>query len=169
LGGFLVILLNSKKYYIDSGGENMSNFLVAILINPFLTSIAFDVGRANDAKSMIQKAAAFIKANGKEKAVAEFNNPQGKFIDRDLYILAVDFKGIILANGANAKRVGQNMHELKDANGKLLFQEFIETAKTKGSGWVDYKWFNSETKKVEDKSTYIQKMDDYFIGCELRK
>ena len=147
----------------------MSNFLVAILINPFLTSIAFDVGTANDAKSMIQKAAAFIKANGKEKAIAEFNNPQGKFIDRDLYILAVDFKGIILANGANAKRVGQNMLGLKDANGKLLFPEFIETAKTKGSGWVDYKWVNPETKKVEDKSTYIQKTDDFFIGCELRK
>ena len=118
---------------------------------------------------MIQKAAAFIKANGKEKAIAEFNNPQGKFIDRDLYILAVDFKGIILANGANAKRVGQNMHELKDANGKLLFPEFFETVKTKGSGWVDYKWVNPETKKVEDKSTYIQKTDDFFIGCELRK
>jgi cytochrome c len=32
---------------------------------------------------------------------------------------------------------------------------------------VDYKWVNPETKKVEDKSTYIQKTDDFFIGCEL--
>jgi len=33
----------------------MSNVLVAVLINPFMTSIAFDVSTANDAKSMIQK------------------------------------------------------------------------------------------------------------------
>jgi len=144
----------------------MRKVLAVILINPFLTSITFDVGTANDAKSMIQKAAAFIKANGKEKAIAEFNNPHGKFIDRDLYIFVVDLKGIILADSANAKRVGQNMLGLKDANGKLLFPEI---AKTERIGWVDYKWVNPETKKIEDKSTYIQKMDDYFIGCGIRK
>ena len=144
----------------------MRKVLAVILINPFLTSITFDVGTANDAKSMIQKAAAFIKANGKEKAIAEFNNPHGKFIDRDLYIFVVDLKGIILADSANAKRVGQNMLGLKDANGKLLFPEI---AKTERIGWVDYKWVNPETKMIEDKSTYIQKMDDYFIGCGIRK
>jgi cytochrome c len=42
-------------------------------------------------------------------------------------------------------------------------------AKTKGTGWVDYKWVNPVSKKIEPKSTYIQKGDEYFLGCGIYK
>jgi methyl-accepting chemotaxis protein len=60
--------------------------------------------------------------------MAEFNNPSGKFINKDLYIFVVDFNGITLANGGNAKLAGKNMSGLQDANGKFFIKDMIQLA-----------------------------------------
>jgi signal transduction histidine kinase len=147
----------------------MKKMFGVILISLLWVNFAFAGGTANEAKGLVEKAAAYVKAEGKEKAFAEFSNPSGKFVDRDLYIFTVDFNGLTLAHGGNAKLVGKNMLELKDADGEFFIKKFIELAKTKGTGWVDYKWVNPVTKKIEPKSTYIQKMDEYFLGCGIYK
>jgi len=147
----------------------MKKLFVVILATLFLASPAFAGGTADEAKSLVDKAASYVKTNGKDKAFAEFTNQKGQFVDRDLYIFAVDFKGLTLAHGGNAKLVGRDMFGLKDADDKLFIQNFIEVAKTKGSGWVDYKWANPVTKKIEKKSTYVCKVDDYFLGCGIYK
>jgi signal transduction histidine kinase len=47
----------------------------------------------------------------------------------------------------------------------------IDTAKSKGSGWVDYMWTNPQTKKVEPKSTYVVKVPEFegLIGVGIYK
>jgi cytochrome c len=147
----------------------MKKLLIAILVNFLLVSFAFAGGTAKEAKTLVEKGVAYIKANGKDKAFAEFTDTKGKFIDRDLYIFVVDFKGLTLAHGGNPKLVGKDMSELKDSDGKFFIKEFIELAKTKGSGWVDYKWQNPVTKNIEPKTTYIQRCEDYFLGCGIYK
>ncbi len=59
---------------------------------------------------------------------------------------------------------------LQDADGKFFIQEMIESAK-KGGGWVDYKWTNPETKRIQDKSTLIKPLPgiDAFLGCGIYK
>ncbi len=147
----------------------MKKLFIVILVNLFLVGVAFAGGTADEAKALMEKAVTFVKANGKDKAFTEFTNQKGKFIDRDLYIFAVDFKGLTLAHGGNAKLVGKDMYGLKDADDTLFIQKFIEVAKAKGSGWVDYKWSNPLTKKIENKSTYVHKIDEYFLGCGIYK
>jgi cytochrome c len=147
----------------------MKKLLIVILVNFLLVSFAFAGGTAKEAQTLVEKGVAYIKANGKEKAFAEFTDTKGKFIDRDLYIFVVDFKGLTLAHGGNPKLVGKDMSELKDSDGKFFIKAFIELAKTKGSGWVDYKWQNPVTKNIEPKSTYIQRYEDYFLGCGIYK
>lgn len=122
---------------------------------------------AEEAKAFAEKAAAFFKANGKDKAVAEFNNPNGQFKKGDLYVFAQDFNGIMLANGGNPKLAGQNHLELKDPTGKLFVKEMIEIAKSKGGGWVNYSWTNPATKKVQPKKTWVQRVEgtDIYVGC----
>jgi cytochrome c len=141
--------------------------LFAVMVQ--LPVYAGDTGTKEEAMAMVKKATEYIKANGKEKAFAEFTNKKEQFVDRDLYIFVVDFKGLTLAHGGNEKLVGKDMFGLKDADDKLFIQNFIEVAKTKGSGWVDYKWANPVTKKIENKSTYVFKVDDYFLGCGIYK
>ena len=122
-----------------------------------------------EAKALIEKGVAFYKANGKDKAFAEFSNPKGQFTKGDLYIFVIDTKGMTMAHGGNAKLVGKDMSELKDADGKFFMKEIIKTANEKGKGWVDYKWTNPVTKKVDDKTTYVEKVDGYVFGCGIYK
>jgi len=130
---------------------------------------AGDKGSANEAVALVKKAVDYMKANGKEKALAEFNNPKGQFIDRDLYIFVFDMNGKTLAHGTNPKLLDKNLIELKDADGKYFMKEFIEVANTKGKGWIDYKWTNPMTKALEPKSTYIEKAGDVIVGCGIYK
>lgn len=132
-------------------------------------AFAADNGTAAEAIAMVKKAAEYMKTNGKEKAFAEFGNPKGAFKDRDLYIMVYDMKGVNVAHGANPKLIGKNLIDLKDANGTPIIKSFIETANTKGKGWIDYKWPNPVSKAIESKSTYIEKHDDVLIGAGIYK
>ncbi len=145
----------------------MKRLVTAILVSFLQVSFAFGGGTAKEAKDLVEKGVSYIEAHGKEKAFSEFTDLKGKFIDRDLYIFVVDFKGLTLAHGGNSKLVGKDMSELKDSDGRFFIKEFVELAKTKGSGWVDYKWQNPVTKNIEPKSTYIQRHGDYFLGCGI--
>jgi cytochrome c len=126
-------------------------------------------GSADEAMALAKKAVKYYKANGREKALAEFSKPNGEFVDRDLYITATGTDGVTVAHGANAKLVGKNLMELKDVDGKAFIKSFVEVANTKGSGWVDYKWPNPVTKVIEQKSTYVEKVDNLVITCGIYK
>ena len=131
-------------------------------------AMAGDKGTTEEAIAMVKKAVAFVKANGKDKAFAEFSNAKGQFIDRDLYIMVYDMDGNNKAHGANPKLIGKNLLEIKDADGKFIVKGLIEMA-NKGKGWFDYKWPNGVTKAVEAKSTYVEKVDDVLIGVGIYK
>lgn len=126
---------------------------------------------AAEATALVKKAVAYIKANGKDKAFAEFSNPKGQFVDRSLYIFVYDLKGTSMAigNGNAGKMVGKNLLDMRDAEGTYLIQGLIEVAKTKGSGWFDYKWPNPVSKAIEGKSSYVEKIDDLVVGCGIYK
>lgn len=108
--------------------------------------------------SMIEKVQGYWKANGKEKTLAEINNPKGQFVKGELYVYAMDFNGVMLAHGANQKLVGKDLIDLKDPNGLFLSKVMIEAAK-KGGTWVDYTWVNPATKKVQPKTSFCKKID----------
>ena len=131
--------------------------------------LAADHGTAAEATAMVKKAIEYIKANGKDKAYAEINNPKGMFHDRDLYVFVYDMKGVTQAHGANPKMLGKNLMELKDADGVLIVKSFLDIANTKGKGWVDYKWPNPVSKALEAKSTYVEKYDDVVVGSGIYK
>jgi cytochrome c len=133
------------------------------------SAFANERGTPDEAVALVKKAIGYIKTNGKEKAFAEFSNPNGQFKDRDLYIMVYDMNGNNKAHGANAKLIGKNLGEIKDADGKFIVKSFIETASGKGKGWVDYKWPNPVSNSVEPKSTYVEKFDDILIGCGIYK
>ena len=133
------------------------------------TGVVWASASANEAMTLVDKAIAYYKANGREKAFTEFNNPKGPFVKGELYIFIWDLTGKVLAHGANEKLIGKDVSQLKDVDGKLFVQEGVELAKAKGSGWVDYKWTNPTTKKVEAKSTFVKKVEDIIFCCGIYK
>ncbi|AKJ30575.1 cache domain-containing protein [Caldimonas brevitalea] len=131
---------------------------------------ANEKGSADEAMAMTKKAVAFYKANGAEKAFAEFNKPDGQFRDRDLYIFVYDKAGTVLSIGSNPKLIGKNLIDMKDVDGKPIIKGFVDLAfGPAGKGWVDYKWPNPVSKAVEPKSSYIERAGDVLIGCGIYK
>jgi signal transduction histidine kinase len=130
---------------------------------------AQDRGSAVEAKALLDKAVAYYKANGQPKAFAAYNDPKGAFVSKDLYIFALDMDGKILAHGANAALIGRDMMGAKDADGKLFMKEMVGVAKEKGKGSIDYKWESPKTKAVEQKSSFVEKVDGVVLGCGFYK
>ncbi|RPI73627.1 MAG: histidine kinase [Desulfobacteraceae bacterium] len=150
----------------------MKKLLLVVFIGLFLVGYVLAAGgTADEAKAMVQKAVAFIKANGNEKAFAEFNNNKGQFVDRDLYIWVADLKDSAkcLAHGANSKLIGQSLIDFKDTDGKLFIKEIVDLANSKGSGWIDYKWTNPTTKNIDRKSVYFEKLNTLVVVCGFYK
>lgn len=126
---------------------------------------ATEKGSKEEAVSMVKKAVAMVKTQGREKTFAAIADPANNtFHDRDLYIYIYDFNGVALAHGNNPKMVGKPLIGLKDNEGRPLIKEMISIAKTRGSGWVEFKWPNPVTKEVEAKSGYVERVDDFLIG-----
>ena len=132
-----------------------------------LTLPVWSAGAPEEAKALVAQALAFYKANGKEKALAAFSKRKGRFVKGDLYIFAYDLNGRIIAHGGDPKLVGQDFIDIRDPDGKYFAREFIKIGPE--GGWVDYKWMNYKTNKIEVKTSYLKRIDDVIVGCGAYK
>jgi signal transduction histidine kinase len=126
---------------------------------------ATENGTTDEAVAMVKRVEAMFAKDGADatfKAVSD--KSVAAFHDRDLYPFVYDMKGTCVAHGARPALIGKNLIDLKDQDGKYLIQEMVAIANESGSGWVDYKWPNPLTNKIEDKTSYVEKMGDYFVG-----
>jgi len=133
------------------------------------TADAGPQGTQDEAKVLVEKAITAIKAEGKDKAFAAFNSPTGGFVDRDLYVFVYDLEGTVISHGGNNALIGKSLVNLKDADGKTFVQDFVRVAKGPGEGWVDYKWVNPTTKKVESKTSFIKRHGEMLVGVGVYK
>lgn len=143
-----------------------SLFLVLAALMLFVAPVsAAEFGSKAEAVAMVGRVQSMFKAKGAEatfKAVSDKSTAE--FHDRDLYPFVYDMAGVNVAHGARPALIGKNLIGLKDQDGKFLVREMLEIAKYKGSGWFDYKWPNPINNKIEDKSSYVEKMGDYWVG-----
>lgn len=121
---------------------------------------AAEQGSLDEAKAMSEKAAALLKADGKDKAFPIFNK-DAQFRDRDLYVFVIDNAGVTVSHGANAALIGKNLMEVRDPTGKQFVKEMVGI---KDKGWVDYSWQNPTTKAVEPKRSYVIRVGDVVVG-----
>jgi signal transduction histidine kinase len=137
----------------------------ALLLPASLLPAAALAGSTDEAKAMVKRAVAFLKYQGKAKALAEIGKAKGQFDKGELYAFAYDFQGVMLAHPKNPELVGKNLLDQPDSEGKLFRKEIVEKAKAKGWGWTDYKYLNPETKEMEYKTTYCQAVGDVIVCC----
>jgi cytochrome c len=131
---------------------------------------ASEFGTRDEAVAMVKRVQEEFKKDGAEATFKAVSDKSVKaFHDRDLYPFIYDMSGKCVAHGARPALIGKNLIDLKDQDGKFLIREMVAIAKGPGSGWVDYKWPNPLTNKIEDKSSYIAKMGDYFVGVGIYK
>lgn len=112
----------------------------------------------------VQSAADYIKKNGMDKAIEEFNKKEGAFTKGDSYIFVLNYNGILLADPNNPDLVNKNEYKLHNADGEPLVQDHIALAK-KGGGWIQYRWKEPITHAIGCKKSYIMPIgNDVLIG-----
>ncbi|MFZ6680553.1 cache domain-containing protein [Undibacterium sp. Tian12W] len=122
-----------------------------------------------DAIAMVEKGLAYMQKNGKDALVQEINNKNPDFINGSIYLYVRGLDGIVIAHPINPKLIGKNMLDLPDADGKYYRKEIIALAKSKGKGWVDYRYNNPVSKQIENKTTYIFRSNDVILEAGIYK
>jgi hypothetical protein len=121
-------------------------------------------GAAKDeAVAMVKKAVVYIQTEGAANAYPDISNPQGRFVDRDLYIVVYGLDGMVLAHGADPKRIGTNQINDTDADGKAFVKERVEFAATQPSFWQSYKFMNPVTQEIAPKEMYCERLDQSVV------
>lgn len=128
-------------------------------------SAAAEIGTKDEAIAMVKRVQEKFKKDGADATFKAVSDPSSKdFHDRDLYPFIYDLNGVNVAHGARQALIGKSLIDLKDQDGVYLIQEMVKIANAPGSGWVNYKWPNPLTNKIEDKISYVEKMGNYFVG-----
>jgi signal transduction histidine kinase len=135
--------------------------LVSIVatLGAFTASAAWaagEFGTADEAKAMLTKAAAAVKAD-KAAALAQFNKGEGGFKDRDLYPFCGGPDGNFTAHPT---LVGKSLKDLKDKSGKALGAEIYATAKEGEVKDVSYMWPRPGQTDPVQKVTFVTKIGD---------
>ena len=112
---------------------------------------------AKQTMALVNQAATLLQSKGTE-AFTEFRKKDSKWLKDDTYIFVHNMNGIVLFHPFKPELEGKSMIDWKDVNGKAANQEMIETAKTQGSGWIDYMWPKPGESKPSKKSSYIKKV-----------
>jgi len=144
--------------------------VVLALVTVTLPAGAAEFGTRDEALAMVRRVQQKFKKEGAEAAFQAINGKAPGYADRDLYPFVTELTGLCVANGVTPAVRGKNLLDLKDQDGKFMIQEFVRTASTSpGHGWVDYRWLNPVTKTIEDKSAWIERMGEYFVGVGVYK
>lgn len=129
-----------------------------------VSSIRLRQGSADEALSLVERALAHVQAVGRDRAVADFHDPAGAFIDRDLYVFALGRDGRYVACGAKPDNVGQLYNVTKGLDA-AVFQAAWAAAES-GGGWVQYTVVDPLTKRVKPKESWIVLLDEEtLLGC----
>jgi signal transduction histidine kinase len=130
------------------------------------TAFAQNVGTPAEAKAMLEKVVAAIKAD-KTKALDAIN--KGAYKDRDLYPFCGGPDGNFTAHGNNVSLVGQSMKDRKDSAGTAYGAEFYTVAKEGSFAEVPYMYAKPGDTTPVQKVSYITKVGDQVCGVGYYK
>jgi Signal transduction histidine kinase len=110
---------------------------------------------AEQVVAFVDRMLAHIEAVGEEKAFADFSDIKGPWIQGELYPFCHNLAGVNVAHGGNPNMVGKGgVLDIRDPDGLYVNRLIFEKVLAEGKGWVEYKWPNSITKKIEMKDVY---------------
>jgi len=133
-----------------------------------VSSATFAGGTAEEAKAMLTKAAAAVKAN-EAKALDQFNKGEGGFLEGDLYVFcaqASDGKIVALANQNAKQLIGTDQRALKDSTGKEYGKELFAAAQKPEGQFTEVRYLfprpGADPKPVT-KVSLVTRVSD--LGC----
>ncbi len=119
------------------------------------TAWAAEYGTAAEAKAMLEKAVAAVKAN-KSAALSQFAKGEGGYKDRDLYVFCGGPDGNFTAHPT---LTGKSLKDLQDKQGKRIGAEMYKDAQEGKISEVAYMWPRpGTTEPLVQKVSYYTKV-----------
>lgn len=153
-----------KIGYVAPAGEEMW-----IGSGVYLRDLAYN-GTGPDPVSemvgLVERCAAYGRAEGARNAFSEISNRSGSFVDGDgHYIYAYDYNGTLLAHPHLPDKVGTSLMERRDTFGMENIRALAATARS-GGGYIVFVWPNPDNgNRDELKIGYVLPVDDnWWVG-----
>jgi signal transduction histidine kinase len=125
-------------------------------------------GTADEALALVERAMAYRQKTLRGGFLRGLTDPQSGFFDRDMYVFALDRNGTYLAFGGNPAKVGSRVQDIPGIDGGRLVDAIVTQA-SHAPGWVEYDITNPATGAVQAKMSFVQQVDDVFVGCGVYK
>jgi signal transduction histidine kinase len=126
-----------------------------------MSADAADYGTAAEARAMLDSAVIEMKADP-AAAIARFNETEGAFRDRDLYVFCANVSDGILV--AHPNIVGTDLRTLKDVNGKPFGTEMLDGAREGEITEVSYMWPRPDGGDPVAKNSYVIGLGEHICG-----
>ena len=123
-------------------------------------------GSEQEAKAMLEKAVAALKGD-KAKALAMFNNGEGGFKDRDLYVFCANASDGVMTAHPNLK--GEVLQKIVGKKGFPVGKAIMEGAEEGKIKSVTYWWPRPGTNTPLEKHTFYTKVGDQICGVGYYK
>jgi signal transduction histidine kinase len=118
-----------------------------------------DTRKRLDVKHLVEETIALLDRAGKKETLERIADPEGPFTDGEHYVFALDLDGNLLAHPFSKQLVGHNLADLRDSEGRDFIKNLVARAKSRGSGFVDYKWPVPDSKKEFHKTLFFERVD----------
>ena len=79
------------------------------------------------------------------------------------YFWINDMNSTMLMHPINSALEGKDMSQFKDANGVMVFQEFLKVIKKEGAGFVDYMWPKAGETEPTAKNAYVKEFKPWHL------
>lgn len=140
----------------------------AVRLKEVVSTFSLRQGTADEAFALVKKATALFRIAGMDVLQRITTDAEKQFSDRDMYVFAFDRQGQYRAFAGNESKLEVNLLKVPGLDGRKLVDDAF--ALPDKGGWVDYSIENPVTKRVEWKSSYIERIsDDVVIGCGVYK
>jgi signal transduction histidine kinase len=125
---------------------------------------------ADEVKALTVKATQLVLDKGIDAARAVFYQ-DGEFKHGEIYVNVLDTKGAWVVYPPKPEGVGKVIINLQDADGRFLVQDILKMAAENGEGWVEYRWKNPVSNKIQLKQSYVKKVSgtDYVVYVGVYK
>ena len=126
---------------------------------------ASDAATADEVVAKVKESAAAVTAGG-AAALADFNDPKGKWAWKDTYVFVMDCKEGVMTAHPSEKVKGMKLADLKAKDGKDLGPALCAAAaKGPNGGWVEYMWTKPGAEGNFRKVSYVLPAGAYAVAA----
>ena len=159
------ITRDNARLVDESTAASQSLLERAQVLRDAVASMKLRHGTADEATDLLDRALAHVTQVGQDQGLKDLHDPELGFIDRDLYIFALDRDGTYIACGAKPALIGINVGTLSGIQG-TPFVANVWAAAEAGGGWVQYEIADPLTGAVTEKESYVRLLENGLVlGC----